>query len=49
MNQASLMSSMLAMGLLWGGVSVATGERSLTDAEYERRLLHLDATRQESR
>ena len=36
MNQASLMSSVLAMGLLWGGLSVAAGERSLTDAEYER-------------
>lgn len=36
MSQASLVSSALAIGLLWGGLPAAAGERSLTDAEYER-------------
>ena len=36
MSQASLVSSLLAVGLLWGGLSASAGERTMTDAEYER-------------
>ncbi len=36
MSLASLVSSLLAIGLLWGGLSASAGDRTLTDAEYER-------------
>src|SRR5437764_15322671 len=36
MSQPSLVSGVVAIGLLWGGLSASAGERTLTDAEYER-------------
>lgn len=46
MSRASLVSRMLAIGLLWGGLSASAGERTLTDAEYERvrhaKTIHMD-------
>ena len=36
MSQASLVPSVVAIGLLWGGLSASAGERTLTEAEYER-------------
>ena len=36
MRQPSLVSGVVAIGLLWGGLSASAGERTLTDAEYER-------------
>ncbi len=36
MSRASLLSSLLAISLLWDGLSASAGERTLTDAEYER-------------
>ncbi|HET8580567.1 MAG TPA: HEAT repeat domain-containing protein [Nitrospiraceae bacterium] len=35
MSRASLLSSLLAIGLLWGSLSVLANERTLKDAEYE--------------